>query len=159
MWVPSVSVVTGTTTSHVRSDRDHASTITTIYDRINAGDLDGFAAFVAEDFVEHEVNPGVPPTKAGVLEFFRLQLDACPDTRMEVEDLIVGGDKVVARVRHTGTRRADFVGIPATGRSVDVALVDIFALGSDGLVHEHWGVMDAMALIQQLGVVPEGPPA
>jgi hypothetical protein len=29
----------------------------------------------------------------------------------------------------------------------------------DGLVHEHWGVVDLLAMMQQLGVVPEGPPA
>jgi predicted ester cyclase len=27
------------------------------------------------------------------------------------------------------------------------------------LVHEHWGVVDVMAMMQQLGVVPAGAPA
>lgn len=138
---------------------DHEATIRAGYDFASAGDLDGFAKFMADDFVEHEVTPGLEPTKAGVQEFFRMQLAAFPDTRMEVEDLIVSGDKVVARVRYTGTHRGEFMGIPATGKAVDFQIIDIFAMGSDGLVHEHWGLSDAMAMMQQLGVLPDGPPA
>jgi Predicted ester cyclase len=51
------------------------------------------------------------------------------------------------------------MGMPATGKSVDVQLIDIFAFGDDGLVREHWGVIDLMAMMQQLGFVPAGPPA
>ena len=51
------------------------------------------------------------------------------------------------------------MGMPATGRRVDVQLVDIMRFGDDGLVREHWGVFDQMTMMQQLGVIPDGPPA
>ena len=47
--------------------------------------------------------------------------------------------------------------MPATGKSVDVELIDIMRLGGDGLVHEHWGVFDALLMMQQLGFTPEAP--
>ena len=50
---------------------DHADTMRGLYTALNAGDLDGFGARLADDFVEHEETPGLAPTKAGVLEFFR----------------------------------------------------------------------------------------
>ena len=78
---------------------------------------------------------------------------------MEVQDIVASGDKVVARVRYTGTNRGAFLGAPATGRSVDVQLVDIFRFGDDGLAREHWGVMDQLTMMQQLGLAPAGPPA
>jgi predicted ester cyclase len=87
-----------------------------------------------------------------------MQRTAFPDMRMEAEDVIASGDKVVARVRFTGTHRGDFMGIPATDRTVDVQLIDIVRFDDDGLAHEHWGVLDALAMMQQLGVV-DGPPA
>ena len=62
-------------------------------------------------------------------------------------------------MRFTGTHSGDFMGMPATGRSVDAGLFDMFVVGDDGLVHEHWGVMDQLAIMQQLGAVPAGPPA
>jgi steroid delta-isomerase-like uncharacterized protein len=136
---------------------DHAATARRIYDHLTAGDLEEFLGHLADDFVEHEVTPGLAPGKAGVKAFFGMQLAAFPDLRMDVEDVVANGDKVVARVRYTGTNRGEFMGMPATGRSVDAQLIDIFRFGDDGLVHEHWGVMDAMAMMQQLGVVPAGP--
>jgi len=141
-----------------RSTMDHAATVRRLYDLLSAGDVDRFGELLADDFVEHEETPGLAPTKEGVKAFFRMYLAAFPDLRMEPEDVLVSGDKAVARVRATGTNQGEFMGIPATGRSVDVQLIDIFRFG-DGLVREHWGVIDALAMMQQLGVVPEGPPA
>ena len=66
---------------------------------------------------------------------------------------------VVARVRATGTHEGEFMGMPATGRSADVQLIDIIRFGDDGLAHEHWGVFDELAMMQQLGAIPETPPA
>src|SRR5215472_169445 len=42
---------------------------------------------------------------------------------------------------------------------VDVQLIDIMRFDGAGLVCEHWGVADMLSLLQQLGVVPAGPPA
>jgi steroid delta-isomerase-like uncharacterized protein len=129
------------------------------YERINAGDIAGFGDLVADDFVEHQGGPGLPATKQGTLEFFRTLLAAFPDMRMNVEDLITGGDKTVARVKVTGTHKGEFMGVPATGTRVDVQLIDIMRFNSAGLVCEHWGVADMLSLMQQLGAVPAGPPA
>lgn len=138
---------------------DHSATLRRFYDLMNAGDIDGFGDLMADDFVEHEVTPGLEPTKEGVKEFFRMYLAAFPDLKMSAEDVLASGDKVVARVRATGTHQGEFMGIPATGKSIDVQLIDIIRFGDDGLAREHWGVFDAMAMMQQLGVVPDGDPA
>ena len=138
---------------------DHAATIRHVYDLISAGDIDGFGELVAEDFVEHEETPGLEPTKEGVKQFFHMYKTAFPDLRMEAQDILVSGDKVVARARATGTHQGEFLGMSATGKSFDVQLIDIIRFGDDGLAREHWGVFDALAMMQQLGVIPEHPPA
>ena len=134
---------------------DNPATIRRIYELLSAHDVDGFGEWLAGDFVEHEELPGDSAAgRDAVLAFFRMQIAAYPDLAMTVEDVIDGGEKVVARVRLTGTHQGDLMGIPATGRSVDVDLIDIMRFGDDGLVHEHWGVFDAMGRMQQLGVAP-----
>ena len=78
-------------------------------------------------------------------------LAAFPDWHLAVEDLIAGGDKTAARVTVTGTHKGEFMGVPP--------LIDIMRFDGGGLVCEHWGVADMLSLMQQLGVVPAGPPA
>jgi steroid delta-isomerase-like uncharacterized protein len=137
---------------------DNAATLQNMFDRMNAGDVDGFVAAMADDFVEHEALPGgFPPTKDGVRAFFTMYRAAFPDLSMHTEDVVADGDKVVARVRFTGTHRGEFLGMAPTGKSSDVEAIDIVRFGDDGLARDHWGVMDAMGMMQQLGAVP-GPP-
>ena len=138
---------------------DHAATVRRSYDLLNAGDVDRFGELLADDFVDHEEMPGLAPTKEGALEFFRMYLAAFPDLHMDPQDILTSGDKVVVRARITGTHQGEMMGMPATGKSIDVQLIDILRFGDDGLAHEHWGVFDQMKMMQQLGVVPEGPPA
>lgn len=86
---------------------DHSATMRSSYDRINVGDIEGFGALLADDFVEHEETPGFPPTKEGVLKFFRMYRAAFPDLRMDAQDVLASGDKTVARApRHRLTERA-----------------------------------------------------
>jgi steroid delta-isomerase-like uncharacterized protein len=130
-----------------------------MYELISAGDVDGFADVLADDFIEHEELPGGGPTKEGTKAFFHGFLAAFPDTRVAVEDVLSSGDKVVARATLTGTNGGPFMGMPATGKAIQVQLIDIIRFGDDGLAREHWGLLDSMKMMQQLGVVPEGPPA
>ncbi len=136
---------------------DHSATLRRFYDLINAGDAAGFGELLADDFVEHEETPGLAPTKEGVLQFFKMYMAAFPDLRFTAEDVLPSGDKVVARVKVTGTHKGEFMGMPATGKSIDVGAIDIVRFGDDGLGHEHWGVFDALTMMQQLGVAPGGP--
>ncbi|MBA3234898.1 MAG: ester cyclase [Chloroflexi bacterium] len=138
---------------------DHAATMRRVYDMLNAGDIDGFVDLMADDVVEHEDLQGLEPTKAGIKEFFRAYLAAFPDLRMDAQDVLASGDKVVARVQATGTNHGAFMGMEATGKPIDVQLIDIIRFGDDGLVHEHWGVMDSLTMMQQLGIVPDGSPS
>jgi steroid delta-isomerase-like uncharacterized protein len=149
-WIGLIGVITECRRTAV----DHAATMQSTYERISAGDIDGFAALVADDFVEHDEVPGLPPTKDGTLDYFRMLLAAFPDMRLDVEDLITGGDKTVARVTATATHKGEFMGVPATGKRVEVRLIDIMRFDDHGLVCEHWGVADLLSLMQQLGAVP-----
>jgi steroid delta-isomerase-like uncharacterized protein len=138
---------------------DHSATMQQTYDLINAGDIDGFGELLAEGFIEHEEVPGLAPTKEGVLELFRAYKAAFPDLHMDAEEILASGDKTVARVKASGTQNGEFMGMPASGKSVEVQLIDIMRFDDAGLVCEHWGVMDMLSMLQQLGAIPDGLPA
>ena len=126
-----------------------------LYELINAGDIDGFGDQLADGFIEHEAAPGMEPTKEGVKQLFRMYRASFPDLRMDVEEVLPSGDKVVGRIRATGTHTGEaFMGLPASGKSVDVQLIDITRFDDEGLAREHWGVFDALSMMQQLGAIP-----
>jgi len=137
---------------------DHTGSLQALYDAINAHDADAFCERLADDFVEHEVTPGMPPTKEGTCQCFELYFAAFPDMRFAAEELLAAGDKAVGRIRVTGTHSGDFMGVPATGRPVEIQGIDIVRFGDDGRALEHWGVTEELKLLQQLGVVPEEAP-
>ncbi len=138
---------------------DNAATMRRAYELINAGDVAGFGDLVSADFVEHEEIPGLPPTKDGMLTYFRSLLVSFPDLRMQVDDLIGDDDKTVARVTVTGTHQGEFMGAPPTGNRVEMQLIDIMQFDAAGLIAAHWGVTDMLSLLQQVGLLPAAPPA
>ena len=119
------------------------------FQRISAGDLTAVDELVSDDYVEHEQVPGVAPGKAGVRQLFGMFHSAFDHAGVAVDDMIAEGDKVFVLARMTGTQRGDFMGIPPTGNTINVSLCDYFRVDNGALV-EHWGVMDAAGMMQQL---------
>jgi predicted ester cyclase len=79
--------------------------------------------------------------------------DALPDLHFTLDDLIVEGDKAVARYTATGTHKGVYRGIPPTNKKVTVwgIVIDRFV---GGKFVESWSRMDTLSLMQQLGAVP-----
>ncbi|WP_238574875.1 ester cyclase [Streptomyces inhibens] len=65
----------------------------------------------------------------------------------------MAGDRVVGRFVCRGTHTGPFLGIPATGRSIEMRSIDIWRV-ADGMFAEHWDELNTLELFQQLGVVP-----
>ena len=50
---------------------------------------------------------------------FKMMKRAFPDLQAHIEDIFGAGDEVAARLRFRGTHCGGFIGIPATGRTVE----------------------------------------
>jgi len=135
---------------------DAKSLVRRFYEEISAGNLDVIDELVADDFVDHEELPGLPPDKDGVKQFFTQLRGAFPDLRLEAHEVLADGDLACARVMLTGTHESDFMGLPASGEHIEVQIIDMLRLRG-GQATEHWGLMDAMTMMQQLGGIPEFP--
>lgn len=128
------------------------------YSKVSAADLSVVDESIAEDFIEHEEFPGIEPNKEGVKQFFAMFRSAFPDLRMEPHEILAEGDLVSCRGTFTGTHQGEFMGVPPTGRHIEADAIDILRI-RDGQFVEHWGVMDAMTLMQQIGALAEQTPA
>jgi steroid delta-isomerase-like uncharacterized protein len=100
--------------------------------------------------VDHSRPPGIAEGAEGVRQQFEGFRAAFPDFRATILDQIAEGDKVVTRKVFHGTHEGELMGIPATGRAVEIHLIDIVRI-EDGRIVEHWNVVDLLGLMRQLG--------
>jgi steroid delta-isomerase-like uncharacterized protein len=122
---------------------------------INAHDLAAIDRFAAPDFLEHVPFPGQGPGREGLRDAVGMFLAAFPDLQWRTDEQVAEGDTVVSRFTWTGTQRGAFLGVPPTGRRVQVwgVVIDVVR---DGVFVESRIIMDTLGLMQQLGAIPGG---
>lgn len=129
-----------------------------IEDVLNQGRWERMNDLVQQGFIELDPFPGQQQGREGLKAVLLQFRSAFPDIHWVVAEQICEGDKVVTRFTWTGTHRATFLGIPATGRRVEVKGVVIDRLES-GKMADSRILMDTLGLMQQLGVIPAPPAA
>ncbi len=122
----------------------------------NQGNVAVIDEVFAVEFNNHSLSAG--PSWASGRELYRREIaafrDAFPDLRITVDDWILDGDKVVARVTWTGTHRGDLPGAPASGNRFEASGIYIYRV-SDGKIVESWSEFDRAGFLRQLGVTEE----
>jgi predicted ester cyclase len=132
---------------------DNKAMATKFLDRINKGDLSVIEEVIDPAFVDHEPAPGIPPTRDGMKQLFTMYLKAFPDMKVSITHLVAEGDLVLIHHLTSGTHKGEFMGMPATGKSVKFDEMHLVRF-ANGKVIEHWGVEDTMTMMQQLGLMP-----
>jgi steroid delta-isomerase-like uncharacterized protein len=116
-------------------------------------DLTAVDTMMSPDFVDHSVPPGLPPDRDGVKMQFTMFFSALPDLRAVIHEQIAEGDKVMTRKSLRGTHRGDLFGVPPTGKSISIEVIDILHV-RDGKITDHWNLVDQLGLMRQLGAIP-----
>jgi predicted ester cyclase len=70
---------------------------------------------------------------------------------VDVVDLVGEGDTVVLRGIQRGVHRGEWLGVPATGRSVTWMVLRMFKFDPDGRIVQTWAFSDTRGLIEQMG--------
>jgi predicted ester cyclase len=134
--------------------RQKKAQIERIFDVFNRRALDELDEILHPDYIDHtpygDVR-GVP----GFKEHLQMWLAAFPDATFEATDIIVEGDRAAWLAHMRGTHTGPLMGIPPTGKSVDVTGVHMGRLSDDERPLEHWTGNDIIMLMQQLGLVPD----
>jgi steroid delta-isomerase-like uncharacterized protein len=119
----------------------------------NQQQVDRASELVAPDYRDHAALPGQAPGLEGTKQKWAMYLAGIPDLRVTIQELVAEGDKVAVRRSYEGTHRGELLGIPATGKPIQIDGISILRL-ADGKTAEHWEQLDRLALMQQLGVLP-----
>jgi steroid delta-isomerase-like uncharacterized protein len=128
-------------------------------DRVwNGNDWGAAVDSYADDLVVHfgpMPDPIVGRDKFG--ELHEMVHVGFPDYSVTIDDIVAEGDRVAARWTLRATHTGEFLGIPPTGRTVEVEEFSHFRF-EDGKAKEIWLMPNLMLQLQQMGVFPEGPP-
>jgi steroid delta-isomerase-like uncharacterized protein len=118
----------------------------------NQGNLATVDELLSADYVLHDpamLIRGPEGFKAYVAAF----RGAFPDLHATIEDQIAEEDKVAMRFTVRATHKGEFQGLPPTGKQVILTGIDIQRI-ANGKIAENWVNLDALGLLQQLGVAP-----
>lgn len=118
----------------------------------NRQDMAEFDRYFSPQVVDHALPPGMPAGREGRKRFAQAFFAAFPDIHVHIEDLLAEGDRTVARWSAHGTHQGELMGIPATGKTVNLTGIAIDRF-ENGQSVEHWEIIDQVGLMQQLGVM------
>jgi len=121
----------------------------------NKGNLDVLGNIFDENYIRHQ-----PPMKdveglEAYKKFITEVLGAYSDFEMVLEDVMVDGDKTIARLKLTGknTGRIPSLQTPPTGRQISMPSC-VVSSWKNGKIVEEWAYNDYLGLTYQFGVMP-----
>ncbi|RYF67329.1 MAG: ester cyclase [Cytophagaceae bacterium] len=128
--------------------------------------MNRFLEFInsASDSLAHELIspnaifyvPGRPePLRgpSGYLSLLGMMRGGFPDIQWLLDDMVTEGDTVAARFTMRGTHQGNFMGIPPTGKPIQVQAMNFYRLADRQFIEEY-GQPDMLGLLQQIGAAP-----
>jgi steroid delta-isomerase-like uncharacterized protein len=103
----------------------------------------------ADEAVLHRAPP-LAPGLGAIKEWYRSLWRAFPDAEITLGNVIAEGEFVANNFRLTGTHRGPFLGVPESGKRIDVGGVTILRF-RDGKCVERWSQTDVMGIMRQIG--------
>lgn len=120
---------------------------------MNNKDLSNIAEFISPSF-EHRSMPTPVPGPQGFSMIIQQFFSAFPDMHINVQHVVAEDDKVATAGYWTGTNEGSLMGMPATGAKINIPFIDLWRF-ENGKAVENWVQMDNVALMQQLGHMPQ----
>ena len=138
----------------VRDEQLYADTSRRFFETIAAqGELPPLDDMVAENYHDHD--PANEQDTMG-MDALRREVEMWRsgfDYTFTVEDQIAQGDRVCNRWTWRGTQKAEFMGIPSTGKQVAMTGTTIHRYGEHEKIVEAWWEYDRLGLMAQLGAL------
>lgn len=117
---------------------------------INEGKINVLDTAYAPEIVLHTVPEikGIANSKA----YYAFFVTGFSNRKFIVKDIFASGDKVTKYWQFKGTHTGDFMGIPATGKTIDIQGCTIARM-TNGKIVEERDFMDNMDFMKQLGLL------
>lgn len=107
--------------------------------------------YVGHDPADPEDTRGIEAAKERTLMY----KTAMSDLEVTADDIVASDDKVVIRWTARGTNDGELMGMPPTGKRLEITGISIDRFDADGKIAETWDQWDNAGFMQQLGITPE----
>jgi len=136
-----------------RSEESRALMLRVTEEIWNQGRVELVDELIAEDLIDHLDLPGLEGRgRKRYRASVEMVLAGFPDFANPIDFVVAEDDHAVSYGRMTGTNTGDLMGLPPTGRSIDLETIGILRF-ANGMAVERWGVADNMVMMQQLGLL------
>lgn len=108
---------------------------------------------VTADWDDIPLAPGQQPGPASFKPIVQSFIDAMPDVKIVIHDLIQVPGKIGVRAEITGTHQGTLMGLAPTGKQVSFAIHEFHEL-EGGRVRRTWHLEDWFSLFRQIGQFP-----
>ncbi|MEU6553223.1 flavin reductase [Streptomyces sp. NPDC046915] len=116
------------------------------------GEVDALDNLLSPTYVRRRGPAGTAQDRDQLKDSIRAVREAFPDLHTDIEDVVEDGDRLAIRWRSTGRHTGTFLGVPPTGRPVEVSGAT-FARFDGAAVAEEWVTFDSRQLLEALGII------
>jgi steroid delta-isomerase-like uncharacterized protein len=145
---------TADTAGHTEVELRNLKAVADVLEFWNKGDIDGIVEFYDEEIVWTNVAlEEVYRGKGEVREFLARLFTALPDLQFAVHHKFADGDNIAERWTVQGTHLGTFMGIPATGRHVEINALSMVTMREGRFLTDQF-YFDTGAVMRQMGLMP-----
>jgi len=146
----SINTINTELSIRLRAERE---AVETLYRAFNDQNPDLVDAILASDWDDIPLAPGQVAGPEGIKPIIRSFVEAFPDVRITIHDMVQEPGKIGVRAEISGTHQGELFGIAATGKPVSFRLHEFHTI-KDGRVSTTWHMEDWFGLFLQLGQFP-----
>lgn len=137
-------------TTDYNAERNKA-VIRRVFDEfVNNGDFSIVDEIYSPDMVDHQPLPGAPQGREGVKYTIGGLRTGFPDLHVTIEAMSAHADHVAIHNTWRGTHLGEFIGMPATGKTIEFRGVVVWRF-ENGLIAERWGIGIESSAMSALG--------
>jgi len=111
------------------------------FEAIDAQDYSRVKELSSDDFSFRSPGLAEPLMVDALFQVAKAHYAAFPDWRHKIETLVAEGDNVAVKLIQNGTHKAEYEGIPPTGKEITMPAQCLFVI-ANGKVREFWALCD-----------------
>jgi steroid delta-isomerase-like uncharacterized protein len=126
------------------------------YPAFDHGDASVADGILTDDWQDIPSAKGRRTGREGYADMIAQLRHFMPDSSIEIQNVIIDGDRVAVHSQIHGTPRGEILGLRFEGNPVSMMTVDVHAI-VDGKIATTWHVEDRFGLIRQFGMPHPAP--